>query len=358
MTEPRLAVMRTSDRGSFKRCRRQWAWGSPLRQNLTIKDTPSYFWIGTGGHFAMEDYHGWNRFKHPVEAFNAYVNACKKAQAKYGHGLPDDWEEQTEMATGILLHYLQWAVNRDTYQTAIFEGVPQVEVTFHVPLPFAPPPGFDQVVYQFTLDRLVVIDEEYWILDWKFYKNFSQADLEVDQQLSAYIWAAQACFEVPIAGAILHEFRKKLPQEPKILSTGKLSTAENQGTTHGMYRNALIEMYGDVSKAPHANVACLNKLGAKETEDRDDFIRRSKTRRTEMQIQAEGTKIMMELEDMCNPNLPLYPNPTSDCSWDCQLRDVCLMMDRDDDWEFALKELTVSRETEAGEWREFLEYPE
>ena len=358
MAQPRIAIMRTSDRGSFKRCRRRWNWSSPLRHNLGLRDNPSYFWIGTGGHFAMEDYHGYNKFLHPVEAFNAYVDACKIAQRTHGFGLPDDWEEQTAMAHGILNHYLIWAQNRDTLQTAWIDGIPQVEITFHVPLPFEPPPGFDQVVYQFTLDRLVEIDNEYWILDWKFYKTFSSANLEYDQQLTAYIWAAQSCFEVPIAGGILNEFRKAIPKQPKILSTGKLSTSNKQGTTHGLYREALIRTYGDADKAPRAMITCLNDLAMQENEDRDNFIKRSRTRRTEEQLRAEGTKIMMELEDMCNPDLPLYPNPTRDCSWDCQLQDVCLMVDRDDDWEFALKETTVPRTAEAGEWRQYLKYPE
>ena len=358
MTEKRLAIVRTSDRASFKRCRRKWNWSSPLRENRGPKDSPSYFWIGTGGHFAMEDYHGHNKFLHPVVAFNAYVEACKEAQRIHGYGLPDDWEEQTAMAVGILNHYLIWGQTRDTLQTAWIDDKPQVEITFHVPLPYEPPPRYDEVVYQFTLDRLVEIDNEYWILDWKFYKQFSQSNLEYDQQLTAYIWAAQACFNIPIAGGILHEFRKALPQEPKILSTGKLSTAKNQGTTHALYREALIRMYGEVEKAPKANIACLNDLAMQENGDRDNFIKRTRTRRTPQQLEAEGTKILMELEDMCNPDLPLYTNATRDCSWDCQQQDICLMVDRDDDWEFALNETTVQRTQEAGEWRNYLKYPE
>ncbi len=358
MPEPHIAVLRTSDRGAFKRCRRKWSWQSPLRRNLAIKDSPSYFWIGSGGHYALEDFHGYNYFKHPVEAFNAYVAACKIAQQKRGYGLPDDWEEQTTLAQGILENYLIWGTNRDTYETAWFDGVPQVEITCHIPLPIDPPPGFDKIVYQFTLDRLVVIEGEYWILDWKFYKQFSQADLEFDAQMSAYIWAAYASFDVPIAGGILHEFKKKIPNAPKVLATGKLSTAAAQGTTHGLYRQALIDLYGTSEKAPRANLKCLNDLAMRESGDRDDFIKRAKTRRTIRQQEAEGTKILMEAQDMCNPDLPLYPNPTRDCSWECNLQDVCLMIDRDDDWEFTLEDLTVQRTQEAGEWRQYLKLPE
>ncbi len=354
-TAPRIAVVRTSDRQLFKRCRRKWGWHSPLRQNLTVRDNPSYFWLGTGGHFAMEDYYGYNKYQHPVEAFRDYVNACKCLYQRERYGLPDDWEEQSAIAEGILEYYLLWATNREEYETVWIDGKPQVEITCHIPLPVTPPPGFDKIVYQFTLDRLIEIEGEYWILDWKFYKQFGQGDLEYDQQMSAYIWAAAAVFELPIAGGILHEFKKTIPKQPKILSTGKLSVAKTgQGTTHGLYREALINLYGSVEKAPRANVLCLNDLAAQESPDRDNFIKRSRTTRTELQQQAEGTKILMECEDMCNPDLPLYTNATRDCSWDCSLKEICLMIDRDDDWSEQLADTTVQRKEELDTWRQHL----
>lgn len=302
----------------------------------------------------MEDYYGHNHYHHPVEAFRAYVNACKVLKQKEGHGLPDDWEEQSTLCEGVLENYLMWATNRDEFQTVWIDGEPQVEITCHIPLAIKPPPGFSEVVYQFTLDRLVEIEKEYWISDWKFYKQFGQGDLDFDQQLSAYIWAAQAVFDKPIAGGILCELKKKLPNVPRILGGGTISVAQNQGTTHCLYREALTKLYGDVDKAPTANINCLNDLAARESEHRDDFVKRTFTRRTVPQQQAEGTKILMEATDMCNPELPLYPNPTRDCHWDCGLRDICLMVDRDDDWDGQLKAYTTQRTEESGEWRQHL----
>lgn len=358
--EPRVCIIRTSDRQLFKRCRRKWGWNSGLRQNLTIKDTPSYFWLGSGGHFAMEDWHGYNHYQHPVEAFRAYVDACRTHNTKHGFGLPDDWEEQTTLGEGILEYYLIWSKQRDTYKTVWIDGEPQVETKCQIPLTefldtdLLEESGYDEVVYQLTLDRLVEIDGEYWILDWKFYKQFGQGSLEYDQQMSAYIWGAQTVFDKPIAGAILHEFRKTLANAPRILSNGKLSTAEKQGTTHRMYREDLIKVYGSVERASHKHVQCLNDLLARETEDRDDFIRRAKTRRNKYQQQAEGTKILMEVADMINPNLPLYTNATRDCQWDCQMQDICLMIDRDDDWQDQLKDTTTQRVQEQDGWRQYL----
>lgn len=354
----RKLVIRTSDRSAFKRCRRKWGWHSGLRHNLRLKDTPSYFWLGTGGHFALEDYHGYNRYGHPVEAFNAYVAACRSFQSKHGYGLPDDWEEQTTLGQGILDYYLVWLQNREQHETVWIDGEPMVEIKCEIPLPIDPPEGYDEVVYQLTLDRLVEVDGEYWITDYKFYKNFAQGDLVFDQQMTAYIWGASTVFEKPIAGAILHEFRKAVPEEPRILSNGKISSAQNQNTTHRMYREALINMYGDVAKAPSANVKCLNDLAHQEGEERDRFIKRTKTRRNRAQLEAEGTKILMEATDMCNPDLPLYPNPTKDCAWDCSLRDICLMIDRDDDWESLLEELTVQDTEDYDAWRLHLALPQ
>jgi hypothetical protein len=351
---PRIAVIRTSDRSLFKRCRRKWDFLSGLRKNLTEKDRASYFWIGTGGHFALEDWHGYNYYGHPAEAFDAYVRAYQQLEKNSSHRLPSDWQEQTYLAKGILDNYLLWCKTRDPYETVWIDGEPQVEITGHLELPINPPPGYDKVVYQFTLDRLCIVDDEFWIQDWKFYKNFDSGDLDMNPQMGAYAWIGSAIYDDPIAGAILHEFRKDLPVEPKILGTGKLSSAKHQKTSHGLYRDALIKLYGSVDKAPKANIECLNDLCIRETPDRDDFIRRRRTRRTLEQQQAEGTRILMELEDMLNPDLPLYINQTKDCDWDCAIRDVCVMIERDEDWHSLLDELMISRNEEPENWRQYL----
>ncbi len=323
-----------------------------------MKDTPSYFWIGTGGHYALEDYHGYNRFGHPVEAFNSYVSASKEYQRKHGYGLPDDWEEQATLCQGILEYYLKWIENREPHNTVWIDGEPQVEVKCEIPLPeIPPPPGYDVVVYQLTMDRLVEIDGEYWITDYKFLKAFRQAALAFDQQMSAYIWGASTIFDKPIAGAIYHEFRKAIPCEPKILSSGRLSHAKNQGTTHRMYREALKAMYGDVNKAPKQNMDCLQQLAYQESAEADNFIKRTPTRRNQQQMEATGSTILMEAKDMCDPDLPLYPNPTRDCTWDCSLQDICLMVDRDDDWDALLNELTITDTEEFDQWRHHLQLP-
>ncbi len=359
--ELRTAVIRTSDRQLFKRCRRKWSWQSGLtrNRNLELVDTPSYFWLGTGGHFALEDFHGYNHYQHPVEAFKAYVSANIEYCRRSRKNMPDDYKEQVEMGEGILDNYLNWLKTREHYPTLWLDGEPQVEVRCLLKLemdrfPQAIQDAYDEIYYQATLDRMITKEDELWIQDWKFFKTFSTGSLDFDSQMSAYIWMAATIYKQPVVGACLHQFRKALPVEPKILGNGKISTAKNQTTTRWMYKQALIGMYGEMENVPHGNVICLNDLAAQESFDRDKFIKRDFTRRTEMQQQAEGTKIILEISDMLNPEISLYPNYTRDCDWDCQLSDVCLMMDRDDDWESQLDDLTINRGESDEGWRSHL----
>lgn len=355
-----IARIRTSDRKSFKRCRRRWGFESGLKQNLTMTDQPSYFWLGTGGHFALEDFHGYNYYGHPVEAFHAYVKAQEAFCARSRTNIPDDYREQTELGEGILDYYLTWLRHRNPLKTYMVNGEPQVEVRIQleIPMEHLPPEtrewGWDKVVYDATIDRVVEIDGELWIVDYKFFQSFWTASLDYDQQMSAYIWAASCIYDRPIVGAIMHQFLKRVPSPPRLLASGRLSADKSQATTYYMYKDMVEELYGSVDKAPSDIVRCLNGLAAKESEDRDGFIWRSYTKRTPQQIEATGTKIIMEAGEMLNPDLPLYPNETKDCTWDCGFRDVCLMMDRDDDWEHVLKETTVSRSEEDESWRDHL----
>lgn len=56
-----IIPIHTSDRGTFKFCRRKWNWSSPSQRNLVPKLEVSSvympFWFGTGIHYALEQYY-------------------------------------------------------------------------------------------------------------------------------------------------------------------------------------------------------------------------------------------------------------------------------------------------------------
>ena len=348
--EPKPIIIRTSDRMLFKRCRRKWHFQSAVKLNLEPIQRAPYFWLGTGGHFALEDFYGYNYYGHPVEAFRAYVEAQRKGARD---SLPDDWKEQAEIGEGILDYYMTWLLGRDPFQTFWYNGEPQVEVRIRVPLPIEGPDG-REVFYDATLDRVVEIDGELWVLDYKFYAQFRPTNLDLDEQITSYLWLASLLYGRPVVGFILMQFKKEIPKMPRVLQSGKISTDKNQHTTHRLYKEMLEAQYGEVSQAPNLNIECLNHLASIESEDRDRFIKRERSRRSQEQLESLGTRVLAETEDMMNPNIFLYPNFTRDCSWDCPFNDVCLMIERDEDWETYLEEVSVQRTDERDEWRKYL----
>jgi hypothetical protein len=89
-----------------------------------------------------------------------------------------------------------------------------------------------------------------------------------------------------------------------------------------------------------------------ETPDKDRFIVRELLRRNNHMCQAEALKILLETEDMLNPDLPLYPNPTRQCPYMCSFLTPCVTMDDGGDWEYELEREYSERDQDADRlWR-------
>lgn len=357
----RIATIRTSDRITFRRCRRRWAWGSHLRGNLGPKQNPAPLWMGTGFHFALEDCHGANTYGHPAEAYRAYKQATIRAARRDLSRLPGDIEELTTLACGMLEYYWdEWLANRPPLETYFHEGVAQTEVNFRVEVPWEKGHfGYDRVVYSGTIDR-VVIDEHgmLWIVEYKTAKTIQTLHYSNDSQISTYCWAAELLYGQPVAGVIYQQHRKDTPREPRILANGRLSTNKDQLITHRSLRRVIINTFGSIKNAPQDYVDHLNWLVTTEDMDADKFIRRDKVRRNQHQVESEAAKIMMEIEDMLNPDLPLYPNPDRSCQYMCPFVGPCVSLDDGSDWEEELDLLMQKRDTGYDYWRKYLEVPQ
>lgn len=358
---PQTAVIRTSDRGSFKGCRRRHGFSSHLHMNLEPKQQASPLWFGTGMHFAWEDMYSQGRRKYdtPGEAFSAYVRATLKQGRST---LPDDWKDLHEMGLAMLNYYTEyWLIGRDALTTYEVDGEPQVEINFLVDLPFNvkehfPDSPYDNVMYSGTIDRIIIDDLGLlWLVDYKTAKTLKQSHFANDPQVSAYCWAAYHIYQRPIGGMIYWQFLKVIPKPPEPLVSGKISTAKNQRTSHRMYREALLKAYDTIIASPKENVDFLNRLAMLESEDQDPYIRRDKIYKNQASLEAEGAKILLELEDMLNPHLPRYPNPTFMCPHMCPFYEVCVSMDDGSEWEEQLEAETQQRGEKDESWRVHLE---
>lgn len=358
----RVAVIRTSDRIQFKRCRRNWNWSSHLKQNLGSKITADPLWLGTGIHYALEDFYGDNAFGNPGRSLAAYAMAYGR---KYPDRMPEDWKELLKLGKEMMDYYLIWLTGRDILPTYIMDGVPQLEVSMKIEIPIDRLRNadkirtmYDRVFYSMTLDR--VHEDEYgqlWIVEYKTAKQFATHHFLTDPQVGTYMWGASNIYNKPVAGVIYQQHKKDLPHPPTVLVRGGVSVAQNMNTTHRLYRQTLIDVYGEVKAAPKANIDYLNGLVAAETEHADKFIRRDILHRNKYNAQSEAQKILLETADMLDPDLAMYPNPTRDCAHMCSFLSPCVSMDDGSDWKFELESETMPRPDSYDAWREGLPDP-
>jgi hypothetical protein len=368
-------IVRTSDRITFKQCRRKWAWSSHLKQNLGSKSLAGPLWFGSGVHYGLEDFHGHNYFGSPADAFRAYCIATSK---QYQRDLPNDAQELFHLGTALLDYYVEhWLAHpgRPVDETFYFpdpitgDDRPQVEVNFEIPIPLDLSPrlaalaraqGADCILYRGTIDRVAVDrDGNLWVVEYKTAKRAEHLHFETDPQVTVYQWACQQIYDMPIAGVVYLQFVKNEPKIPAPLSTGKISTASNLVTSVPLYRRGLINMYGSVGNAPQANQDFLSALQTKEDERGDRFVQRDVITRNQCQLEAEAQKILLELEDMLNPELALYPNPTRDCSRMCGFLPACVAMDAGADFEGIIEAKFGLRDQDPDTfWRRRLPEPE
>jgi len=331
----KIVPIRTHDRITHRRCKRKWFFSSPTRMNLAPKDgsTRSYLWAGEGFHFVMEDYHGYRFFDEPFKVFEAYMDCFKD--------LDSECLAFADICEGMLKHYTQrWLPRRREYETLWINRVPQVEIEFGVYIKELSEWLGVPVYYQGKFDRMVTdCDGKLWVMEYKTAAQFDVQKLETDPQINAYMWAAQLVYRRPVEGILYIQFKKAVPEEPRILVNGEISCNSKQRTTYGMYMRALTDKYGNPNKFPERNRAFLDFLSGSDTPEGDPFIRCDPVRRNKFAIAQEHSKIILEGRDMLNPQLTIdkcYPNPTRDCYWDCAYRDVCLAMDDGSDYKWIL----------------------
>lgn len=343
----------TSNRNFFKRCRRKWYFQSPMGRHLVPKDErPNiHLWFGTGFHFALEDYHGYNLFGDPVLALEAYFHAFRESER------PEEAEDIIALGMGMFEHYKRWLSRRDLYQTVWLDGKPLLETRFALELTEVK--ADKPVIYRGTIDRIVENEYKEWFTqDYKTAASIDWNKMANDPQISTYVWAAEQYYQREVVGMVYSQFAKKTPQPPAPLKTGGISANKQQKTTHSLYREALLELYPD-GDFPDKNVECLNHFASLETVEGDEYIRSDVVTRNQYAKEATYRSIVAEAQEMVNPDTVMYPNPTRDCAWDCDFRSVCLMMDEGDDWEEYIEQNYKRKEEHHSDesWRKRIKWP-
>lgn len=355
-----FSAIHTSDRIAFKRCRLKWFFGSPLQMGLVPKSgVNANLWFGTGFHHALEDLHGFQLWETPHKAFEAYVNSCDEDER------PPEAEEYLKTACGMLDHYMDWltVLPQLNVYSPVVDGIQRIgtEVNFQVELPDLSEQFGHRVIYEGTIDSIFVdpATSELWIGEYKTAAIFDIAKLETDDQISAYIWALKKCLpDKTVSGVVYRQFKKKVAAEPTVLQNGELSTNKAQKTTYFKYLKALKKLYPNTLVDNYsANYRVMLQTLAPVNFDGDDYFSNRYVRRSPASTCTQGQKIHLDtLEMLDNPRITT--NPTRDCAWDCNFRELCLAIDESVDWK-TMAELGYGKKADFAErWQTRLKVPE
>jgi len=301
-----MQIVRVTERAAFKRCRRRWKYQS-LMELVPIAEPRGALWLGTGVHYGLEQYYR--------DGADPWLAAQEWLDMKLPElHLEDMWPEErvkfnetTDLMASILTGYVPFAQEHDDFEVVGVEENLEVHV-----------PG-TRVKLGGKVDVLTRRGPkaQLWPMDHKTAAQYVDISvLEMDDQMTAYLWLVwQVYGELP-GGALYNELRKKVPAQPEVLVRGGLSKKKNVDTTYEIYLQAIKNNH--LNPEDYADI--LEFLRNKP----DGFYRREAVARTKYELEHFAENLVPEAKAMNSKNTPLYPSPTRDCSWDCQYRDLCL----------------------------------
>ena len=338
MNNNQSILIHTSDRLAFKNCRRAWYWSSPIRQSLRTASTPEALWFGTAVHHGLEAFYLGQDYQ---KALEQHCAEHKQDLVGKEPSLEQDdrFYELFNLALGMLQGYQRWVGIKNLNNRFIVVGT---EIRFRVPLDIK---QHARVYYVGKADALVYDNTTklLWVVEFKTAAQFSSIDfLSWDEQCGSYVWAFECVRNgygavdidtlirpelfwdaTRVEGVLYDDLRKKVPAQPRVLIGGNLSVNKTQDTTYEVFY-AYLEENG---YSPDGYKDFLDFLLTKP----NNFFRRTKVRRNPAELLNIGINIHAEATDMCNHDLPLYPNPgyrASNCQR-CAFQGPCLAMNDD-----------------------------
>jgi hypothetical protein len=372
----------TSERKSFRACRRRWDW--IFRNFYYPTETAKPLEFGVAYHVGMETYYDpqtWDFTKNPelqpvlvelaIAAFADVCEAQKQAYIKLNGGIDydreEDYKERLELGRGMLHYHLgELAPQIDNFTPV------KVEIPFEVPI--TNPDTGEQlwckcnscwirqerywqehaetyalgrsrwkglpVTYGGRIDALVE-DQigRLWIVDWKTAARLSTDNdvfLLLDDQISSYVWALRS-LGLSVTGFIYHEQKKGFPQPPDILSRrykGRLfSTNKQQTTTLELFIETVAENDPvGYEEGVYEEYIEFLRLSSEE----NAFYDRKQIHRGDRELYQIHRNIYLEALDMTNQELSIYPNPGRfGCNF-CAFRAPCQGKNEQSDYQYTL----------------------
>lgn len=370
----------TSERRSFRACRRRWNWVYRDMYAPLVHSGPLEF--GTAFHKGLEIFYNpatWTQSL-ATKMNLAIVNfkaVCDSQLKEYKRHEPDpsvdvlnDYKGRVELGVNMLKYYCQ-----DVEPSYDQGWVPiATEVEFEVPITnpdnkssllwckcqrcrikwtnyYREEPSYDwnglPVTYGGRIDALFKDkNNRLWIVDWKTTTRLLVEDqetqfLQLDDQVASYVWAVSQ-LEILATGFVYVEFKKTYPTAPEKLTRaykGRMFSTNKQVLT--TYKMALDTFRTEDNDAWQMGLYDPYLSWLKNEGPR--FTQRHQILKNEHEIEEIGRSIWLEAKDMIG-DPSVYPQPGRfSCNW-CLFQQPCLGKNMGEDFQYTLDTLFEKRD--------------
>jgi hypothetical protein len=314
------------DRAAFKRCRRQWDFGAPTRQNLQAVDPlPPNLNRAVREALAVYYYPGmWDWQSHIV------LPLVRKAFMRTMAAAPpsDQRTADVDLGTELLEHYIAWAPSLDDFcplmiETDVESLVPDIRETDRA----LSASDARRVLYTDRVELLAIdADEELWIVTHLVVPEWHDIEtLLLDEAAVAACWTWEHEYlGTSIAGTIHNEILLPPPESlgpvPTDTRTGRPGRggySQNEPSGGG---RLIAHLPRPEPEEPEP--ASENRV----TQETAGVIRRTRIRRSRAEIETSRRHVGVEVLEMLDPELTFFPAPSPNHCPQCSFVAPCLTM--------------------------------
>lgn len=347
-------MVRTSERGVFKRCPQRWWWSSV--EGLAPKEPSKALWFGTGWHIVMADYYrpGKKRSKDWLDVWRDFCDT-PDAEGQYDRAdaMGEEWVDLRKLGESMLTEYVKEYEGDKTWD------VIQTEMTGSVMIPTWD--GTDKFQYNFTFDGVYrdTKSKRIKLMEHKTAKAISISHLTLDDQGLSY-WAVAGTIlrKKGVLGkrdqirAINYNFaQKRLPDERPVGPDGMRRNKPSKPQYVEALEDAGLETKGTVDVlAARAEQAGLVVLGDISKNQPPPMFKRHEVIHTPSERAETVDQMKKEhavMEAMRQGTIPVFKTPDSSCSWQCPFFTMCELHQSRGDIEEFKKQVYVRRDAHA-----------
>jgi hypothetical protein len=286
-------------RGLFQQCRRAFQYGecwnlSPKKPNLTLA-------FGTALHAGMA------AFYTRKDAVQTAMRRWDELTALHDWASVDDKVAAATEFITIFERYVGWCREHDDFEVVAAEQ----EIKAKLKLPSG---RYATLVG--TVDLLVRRQGKLWVLDHKTVQAFKDPEeLQLNDQMTAYIWLVERAYKERVGGAIYSQARKSVPRVPPLIQNGTRLELRAIDTTREVYLAEILR-YG-FNPADYEDM--LSKLA------RNEFFRREYIAQTHIRLKQFEHDLRVQLDDIQRAveEGTMYPSPSWLCLRYCDYLPLC-----------------------------------